>query len=233
MNVSTERPMLDPHIRPWIADVSSYWQRRGVPEEDRARLQTELERDLALAVAEGAAIDDLVAADPSDFACELAEANGLTNASGRTDPALTTTAFVVTAMVGALVGAIASVLLVYSWGVPVLDALPLTYSEEGVFAVGLHVVAVCICAAFGAGALRYRFRSHAGIKRTALLAGGFLLLGGAASVAPTMALAATFGYSTTTSVVLLELGIVIAFCLASLGVAQWLRTRTTQHPGSA
>lgn len=233
MNVSTEQPMLDPRLRLWIANVSSYWQRRGVSEGDRARLQTELERDLALAVTEGAAIDDLIAADPSEFARELAEANGLTNASGRTDPVLTTTAFVVTAMTGVLVGAIASALLVYSWGVPVLDALPLTYSEEGVFAVGLHVVAACICAAFAAGALRYRFRRHAGIKRTALLAGGFLLLGGAASVAPTMALAASFGYNNTASVVLMELGIVVAFCVAALLVAQWIRTRTTLRSGNA
>ncbi len=232
MNVSAEQPMLDPRFRPWIASVASYWERRGVSEADQTRLRAELERDLSLAVLEGAAVEDLIDADPSEFARELAEANGLTDASGRTDPTLTTTTFVVTAMVGAMVGAIASALLLYPLGVQVLDGLPLTYSGEGVFAVGLHVVASCICAAFAAGALRWRFRRHAKINRTALIAGGFLLLGGAASVAPTMALAASLNYNNTAPVVLMEVGIVLAFCIAGLLAGQWVRTRTTRREGA-
>ena len=233
MTVSAEQPGPDPHLQSWIAAVSSYWQRRGVSEEDRARLQAELERDLRLAVAEGAAVEDLISADPGEFARELPEANGLTDVSGRTDPVLTTTAFVVTAMVGALAGAIASAVLLYPLGLRVLDAVPLTYNGEGVFAVGLAVVASCVSAAFAACALRWRFRLHAGVRRTSLLAGAFLLLGGAASIAPTMALAARLDYNSTAPVVLTEVAIVLAFCIAGLLAAHWVHTRPTGGPTPA
>lgn len=223
----------DPCLQSWIAAVSTYWQRRGVSEEDRARLQGELERDLQVALAEGAATEDLIAVDPGDFAREVAGAHGLVNATGRTDPLLTKSSFVGTALVGVLGGAIASVVLVYPLGIRVLDALPLTFYGEGVFAMGLHVVAACICAVSAVCALRWRFRQHAGIRRSAMLAGPFLLLAGAVSVAPTMAFAVWLDYTISAAVVFTEVVIVLAFCIVGLLAAHWVRTRPTSDPERA
>ena len=59
----------------------------------------------------------------------------------------------------------------------------------------------------------------------ARLTGLFLLLGGALSVAPTMALAASLGYDNGALVVLMEVGLVLAFCVAGLRTARWILTR--------
>lgn len=226
--MSAEHSPLDPRLGAWVAVVSHDWQRRGVSDEDRARLRVDLERDLRLALAEGATVDALVDADPNEFARELAEADGLPTAPLRPDHSLTTTSLIVTALVGALAGAVASVLLVYPVGFRILDGLTLSYTGEGIFAIGLHVVAACICTAFAMAAVRWRFRFHQGIRRTTLLTGLFLLLGGALSVAPTMALAAGLGYNTGALVVLLEVGIVLAFCVAGLRTARWILTRKSR-----
>lgn len=79
------------------------------------------------------------------------------------------------------------------------------------------------------GAIRWRFRFHEGIRRTTLPTGLFLLLGGAASVAPTMALAASLGYANEAQVVALEVGIVFAFCVAGLLTARWILTSAQTH----
>ncbi|MDP3890739.1 hypothetical protein [Nocardioides sp.] len=226
--MSAEHPGLDPRVEDWVATVYHYWRRRGLSDPDRAQLRADLERDCRLALAEGATIDELTDADPDEFARELAEAAGLGYGVLRADPSMTATSFLVSALVGAVAGCIASLLLIYPIGTRLLDHLPLTDAGEGVFAIGLHVVAACACTASAMGALRWRFRFHVGILRTTLLAGLFLLLGGAVSVAPTMALAASLGYSTAAHVVLQELGIVFAFCLSGLLTAFWIGTRPSR-----
>jgi hypothetical protein len=222
--MSPEPSPLDPHLEAWVADVSYYWQRRGVSDQDRARLRVDLERDLSLALAEGATVDALVEADPNEFALELAEADGLPAASLHPDHSMTTTSLIVTALAGATAGAVASASLVYPVGLRLLDSLTLSYAGEGDFAIGLHVLAACICTAFAMAAVRWRFRFHPGIRRATLLTGLCLLLGGASSVAPTMALAASLGYNNEAPVVILEVGIVLAFCVAGLGTARWILT---------
>lgn len=223
--MSAEHSLLDPRLEEWVAVVSYYWQRRGISGEARARLRVALERDLRLALAEGATVDTLIDADPNEFAREIAEADGLPSAPLRPDHSLTTTSLLVTALVGALAGAVASVWLVYPLGYRLIDNLGLSYSGEGAFSVGLHVLAACICTAFASAAVRWRFRFQRGIRRTTLLTGLFLLLGGAFSVAPTMALAASLGYSRDAHAVLLEVGLVLPFCVAGLLTARWILTR--------
>lgn len=223
-----EQPHLDPRLEAWIAVVSKQWQRRGVSDEDRARLRADLERDLRLSLAEGATVDALTSADAGVFARDLAEADGLAAAPLRPDPPMTTTAFIATALVGAVSGAVASLVLVYAPGLRLMDALTPSDPGQGRFALGLHVLAALICTAFAMAAIRWRFRFQPGIRRITLLTGLFLLLGGAASVAPTMALAASLGYDNSAPVDLLEVGIVIAFCIAGLRTARWIFTRRSR-----
>src|SRR3954468_18576423 len=138
--MSAEHSALDPRLESWVAVVSYYWQRRGVSDQDRARLRVDLERDLRLAIAEGATAEALVDADPNEFARELAEADGLPTAALRPDHSMTTTSLIVTALVGALAGAVASAMLVYPVGLRLLDTLTLSYAGQGVLAIGLHVL---------------------------------------------------------------------------------------------
>ncbi|MEA2641195.1 MAG: hypothetical protein QOF51_2589 [Chloroflexota bacterium] len=130
-----------------------------------------------------------------------------------------------TALLGAGVGAGASLLLVYPPGLWFLDKLTVSLTAQGVYAVGLHAVAASVSVVFAMAAVRWRFRFHSGIRHTAIVTGLFLLLGGAESVVPTMALAASRDYSSRAPVVLLELGIVLAFCVFGLGAARWTLTR--------
>ena len=231
--MSAEQAPLDPRLQAWVAVVSYYWQRQGVSDLHRARLRVDLERDLRVALAEGATVDALADADPNEFARELAEADGLPTTPLRADHTMTTTSFVLTALGGAVPGAVASAALLYPLGIRLLDSLQLSPYGEGVFAVGLHVVAACLCAAVAMASIRWRFRFHEGIRRTTFLTGCFLLLGGAASVAPTMAFAASLGYPSEAQVVAQEVAIVIAFCAAGLLVARWVLTRKAAPPHQA
>ena len=231
--MSAEHSPLDPRLEAWVAAVSYYWQRRGVSEQDRARLRVDLERDLRLALAERATVQALADADPNEFARELAEADGLPPASLRPDHSMTTTSLIVTALVGAMAGAVASALLLYPVGLRLLDNLTLSYPGEGVFAIGLHVVAACICTVFAMAAVRWRFRFHQGIRRTTLLTGIFLLLSGALSVAPTIALAASLDYNNEALVVVLEVGIVLAFCVTGLRTGLWILTRRSRFTSAS
>jgi hypothetical protein len=114
-----------------------------------------------------------------------------------------------------------------------LDRLTVSRTAQGVLAVGLHALAACTCAVFAVAAVCWRFRFHSGIRRTAMVTGLFLLLGGAASVAPTMALAGSLGYSSQTPVLLLEVGIVLAFCVAGLGAARWILSVASGHSSAS
>lgn len=223
--MSAEQPPLDPRLQAWITVVSKQLQRRGVSEQDRARLRADLERDLRLSLAEGATVDALSSADAGEFARELAEADGLAATPLQPDHPMTTTSFIATALVGAAAGAGASLVLIYPPGLRLLDNLSLSYAGEGNFAVGLHVAAALSCTVFAMAAIHWRFRFQPGIRRITLLTGAFLLLSGALSVAPTMALAATFDYNAAAPVVLLEVGLVVAFCVAGLSAARWVQSR--------
>jgi hypothetical protein len=142
--MSGEQPPLDPRLEAWVTVVTYYWQRRVVFESDRARLRMDLERDLRHALAEGTSVDALTDADPSEFAIELAAADGLTTRPLRPDHPLTARSLVVTALLGAGVGAGASLLLVYPPGLWFLDKLTVSLTAQGVYAVGLHAVAASV-----------------------------------------------------------------------------------------
>jgi hypothetical protein len=98
-----------------------------------------------------------------------------------------------------------------------MDSLALSYAQEGLVAYALHGVSAVICAAVASLAVWWRFRFTPGIRRTALLTGLFLLLAGALSVLPTIALATALSYSTATSVVALEIAVVACFCARRCG----------------
>jgi hypothetical protein len=223
--MSAEQPRLDPRLESWIAVVTKQWQRRGISEHDRTRLRVELERDLRLSLAEGATVDALTSVDAREFARELAEAEGLATKPLRPDHPMTTTSYIVTALLGAAAGAAASLVLIYPLGLRIMDGLTLSYTAEGVFALGLHVLAALLCTVLAMAAVRWYFRFQPDIRRITLFTGAFLLLGGAVSIGPTMALAAALGYNNTTPVVLLEVGVVVGFCVAGLGAARWLLVR--------
>jgi hypothetical protein len=123
---------------------------------------------------------------------------------------------------------------VYVPGVRLVDSLTPSDPGQGRFTLGLHVLAALMCTAFGMAAVGWRLRFQSGIGRITLLTGLFLLLGGAASVAPTMTLAASLGYDSSAPVDLLEVGIFVAFFVAGLGIARWIlsrRPRPTQAAG--
>ena len=90
-----------------------------------------------------------------------------------------------------------------------------------------------LCTAFAMAAVRWRFRFQEGIRRTTLLTGLFLALGGALSVAPAVALAASLGYDSGAFAVLLEVAIVLTFCVAGLLTAGWILTRKQGPPAQA
>ncbi len=211
----------DPLLDAWIEAVSDQLRRSGASNRDRRRLRAELERDLRLGLADGASIEELTSGDPGIFARELAEADGLV-VSPRKNPSVTHATFVGTALAGATVGAAASLITIYPLGMRIVDNLRLTYGDQGGFAIGMHTVASLVCAAFSMFAVRWRFRDERRIWLIALTAGASLLLGGALSVAPTMAVAARLDYSSAIPVVTLEVSIVAAFCATALLLGLWL-----------
>jgi hypothetical protein len=214
---------LPPEVSAWFDLVDRRWQRLRVPARDRARLRLEAEADVTQSLAEGAAVADLVTADPALFATEVAEADGVWPRVRRRD--LTTGSLLVTALGGAALTALVLWWSYYPAASSVMDSFALDYDQQGRFAVGAHVVAALLCACGAAGAVRWRFRSDTRVNRTTWLTGLFLLLGGAASVGPTTAVAGALDYSTESSVVLLEILLVLGCCALGVLAARWVAAR--------
>lgn len=223
--MAAEHPGTDPRLQAWVAVVVYYWQREGVSDQDRIRLRADLDHDLGQSLAEGASIDDLIAADPGEFAREVAEADGILTGPLRPHHEMTTRSFIGTALAGAVGGAFVAAIVVYPFGLYILDQLQLSLAGERTFALCLHVIAACLCTASAMLAVWWRFRFQNGLHRVVALTGIFLILGGAASVLPTIALAASIGYSTRALPVLVEIVIVVGFCIAGLRMAVWVANR--------
>jgi len=226
-----EQPQRDPRLSQWLSVVDYYWQRLGVPTTERERLGDELRRDVQASLAEGASVEELIAVDPAQFASDIAEANEVPTAALRPDHALTTSSYVATALVGAVLGGLVALAVWYPPGERIMDQL--SYQEQGLVALVLHCGAACFATAGAMVAVHWRFRFQRHLRLAVVLTGGFLLLAGVASIFPTMALAASTGYSTQTPIVIDEVGLVLLFCTAGLLLARWIFGRVDRRPDPA
>ncbi|WP_134738256.1 hypothetical protein [Nocardioides sp. 503] len=225
----TNDQVLDPRLSAWVDVVDYYWQRATVPRGDRERLRVALEHDLASSVAEGASVEELVAADPAAFASEVAGADGIEPRELLLpDPPLTDAGLLGTVLTGAAAGAATSLATVYPIGFDLMDQSSLTYDQEGWAAVGMHGVAALVCLAAALASVWWRYRFRGRVRRTLLLTGGLLVVGGLVSIAPAMLLASATGYSSAAPVVLAEVGIVVGLC--SLGVLAARRLVSASQP---
>jgi hypothetical protein len=113
-----------------------------------------------------------------------------------------------------------------------MDDFALSYQQQGLFAVGLHAGAALIASAGAMFAVHRRFRFRRRQRLTVAVTGLFLLVGGAASVVPTMALAASVGYSSYPPIVITEVLVVLAFCTTGLLLARLVLSRADRTVGT-
>lgn len=215
----------------WLSVVDFYWQRLGVASTERDRLRKELRDNLEVSLAEGASVEEIIAADPGQFARDVAEASEVPTGTLRADHRLTTWSFVTTALVGAFLGGLIALAVWYPPGTRIMDQV--SYQDQGMVALGLHAGAACFALAGAMAAVRWRFRFHQHLRLVVGLTGVFLLLGGLASIFPTMALAASLGYSSQAPIVFNEVVLVLLFCTAGLLLARWVLGQVDRHTKAA
>lgn len=225
--------ILDPGLLAWIEDVFEHWTRVGVGADARELLRSELEADLTQALAGGANAAELTSICASEFADRVAQAHDLSTAvvvpRKITYHALTAAALVprqityraltATALGGAVLGAVASLSVVYPYAY-----VPTRLSEFWT-AMTVHVIAAVLTLAFACAAVAWRFRGTETMRRTVGFTALLMGLAGALSVLPTMAVARFFQYSSAAPVVLLELTLVSTFVVLGIISARWLATR--------
>lgn len=207
----------------WLDAVEARWRRTGIAGTTCARLRSELEADLSDALYSGAARDDLLAAEPYEFADQLARAHGLLGdgpvaGSARPTPA----AFATTALLGALAGAAAVWFVVW----PVLNQATSTVSDDTSVALFYSVGAVVVL--LGAAiAVRRRFRAYAGVRDVVGSLAG-LVAGSLAGLAPTLAISRALAYPSQPLLVLIEALPVLALAAAGILLARRFAARRAE-----
>lgn len=213
----------------WLAAVDRHWRRIGVPIARRLQLRGDLERDVAEALDSGASVADLTCDGPAEFAERVAHESDLAPTTHRpflgrwrASQSISYDNVIVTCLVGALVGAAVSAYVVF----PnlYLEALPWFAS-----ALLVDVAAAVVALGFGLGAVALRFPADPTLRPTLLFVGIGMSLGGLVSVAPTVAVAHTFGYSDSAPVVLLEVAMVAMCCAAGIAAGRWTAARRSSQ----
>lgn len=211
----------DPLIEEWIDAVEARWASAGVTGARRAGLRADLVADLEQASADGAPVDELLAEDPAAFAARVARASEVPRSRLARRPAwrFSVPGLMLGLLGGAVAGFVLALFTVYPGGMYVSDELELSYEQEGWVAVGMHVLAAAFSLAGALMVLAWAFPVRASAARTLVGLGAGVLAGGVASIWPTMALAHRLDYSFAPGVVLLEIAMVVGFCLAGAWVA--------------
>lgn len=218
----------DPRIEQWIDAVEAHWASAGVTGARRTGLRAELVADLGQAATEGAPVEELVAEDPAAFAARVARASQVPRSRLARRPAwrFSVPGLMLGLLGGAAAGFVLALFTVYPAGMYVSDELDLSYEQEGWAALGMHAVAAALALAGALTVLAWAFPVRASAARTLVALGAGVLVGGLVSIWPTMALAHRLDYSLALGVVLLEIAMVVGFCLAGAWVAWRVLQRT-------
>ena len=217
---------MDAPLQEWLDGVDDRWRRTGVPAVGRGRLRRELERDVADAIRGGAGTRDLTAADPDEFADQVARAHG------QPPPPVTETRpstgrVAATALGGAAIGAAVAWLI--AW--PIVIQLFTSASDNVLVAIAYPIGAILVV--LGAVvALRERFGVHASIGRVVLpsligLATGCLL-----GLPITLLIARSLAYPTNAALVLLEALPMFGLAVGGIYLARRVLARESE-PASA
>jgi hypothetical protein len=189
---------MDEPLQRWLDAVDERWRQIGLSPLVRGRLRRDLERDVGDALRTGADTDDLIATDPKDFADQVAQAQGHSDAPvAGGQPS--TKSVTITALAGALGGA--AVVWFVVW--PVLTRAVPTASDTTFIAVG-YLLGATVVLLGSVAALRRRFGADAAIAQVVLPTLTGLIVGGLVGLPATLLISRALAYPTDPVLVLLE-----------------------------
>jgi hypothetical protein len=209
-----------------ITAAGREWRRMGVPARDRQALAADVRLDLEAAVADGVPTDQLVDGDATVFARRLAEESGLRHVPPRYGP------IVATALAGAVAGMLVGVLIVvgvYTILVTVFN-LPRDFNSPPALAIGVYG-SVGLVALGGAVIWMLLLLRHVpAIGRTAAAITALTPLAAVVMVPLLMLFARSTGYSTSISIVLIEVALSIGgFAAATTLARRWSLARLLKN----
>ncbi|GIF23782.1 hypothetical protein BJ973_004392 [Actinoplanes tereljensis] len=205
-----------------ITAAAREWRRLGVPTRDRQTLAADLRLDLEAALADGVPADQLIDGDVTVFARRLVEESGVRHIPPRYGQ------IVATALAGAVVGALAGVLVVagvYMILVRLFN-LPGDFNAPAPLAAGIYYGGIGLIALAGAviGVLLL-LRHVPAIGRTAAAIAVLTPLCALVVVPLIMLFARATDYSTEIAIVLTEVALsIIGFAAATTMARRWSLT---------
>jgi len=231
----SEPPFWHPLLTVWVDRVDAEWRRSRVGDAQREAMRRDLVEDLAQARLAGASLGALTGVDPAQFARDVADAYSVDRARAsipRRWPRATALGaarfrMVVAALSGAVAGGALALVTVYPFGLAIADGFVGSGTGEWLSVLLVHVAAACLAALCGSLGVLVEFRSRVDASRLAAWAGVGLLGSGAVVTVVTVAFAWSTGFQSRSSVLLVEVGIVLVGLVAGL----MLLTHRVLQPG--
>lgn len=209
---------VDEDVDVWLVAVDDRWREIGVPGLERARLRRELERDVAAALDAGAGLLDLIGTDPTDFADQVATAQG--HPIPRREGVPPTPMRIAATALG---GAVAGALVVWLGVWPYLNDIAPTLSDAASMWLYYSVGGVIVL--LGAtGALRLRL-GRIGLCRELAPTLIGLVAGCLVGLAPAIAISHALDYPTQPVLVLIEATSLLALAVGGIILARRVATR--------
>ena len=204
-----------------LAIAEHEWRSRGVDRHDIAALSADLRQDLEAASADGVSPDQLVGPDIRGFARRLADESGARRVPYEYRRLL------ITALAGAVPGALLGYLFLAWVRVPVDVELPARWAVFTYYGIpALVVVGGCLVA------VSRRMRDVPEIRRTVAAMSVLVPVVGAAITPVTMGFAALTGYSTALPVLLFEVALVGSVLAGAIMAARRWALRAHHRAGS-
>jgi hypothetical protein len=214
-----------PSLTTWVDRVDARWRQLGVPTERRRELRIELVTDLAQARLDGAPLAELVGTDPERFAADVAIAHGLqlsstpagSETASRKDPGdVSVPRVAVSGLLGSAVGGVVSLVAMLPFVGWVTHHLGDGSAAQAAAMLTVYVIAALVAAVCGGLAVSSACADSPSAHHLGRRAAKGLVVSGAVATLVTVSFARTTDYSTESSAVLCEMGLVIGICLLGL-----------------
>jgi len=239
-----------PRLTTWVDVVEARWQRLGLSAIRRGELRADLVTDLAQALVAGAPLEELLAVDPERFAVDVAVAHGwvpndvtgeamdkpASSISPRALPrsvrgeASISVRVVVAGLLGTTVGGVVGLVALLPFVGWVLRHTPYDYALQALGMLAIYATAALLAAVSGGLAVASACADRPDRRQLGLRVTAALILSGVTATLVTVGYARSTEYSTRTSVVLTELGLVFGTLVVGLVIAA--RTSRPVRPGA-
>ncbi len=211
-------------VSAFVDEVETAWIRDGLPSRTRRRLAHELEDSLHAALADGATLEEVLAADARTLAAEIASAEGIAADSRAYDePNLR-------GLVAWAIGS-ATAMAAFIWFFALIPVGMIFYNESSTasLVVSLSLIyGICGVLTLGAAArgMAHYLREVENTRRTVVLATAAMGITGAVGVGICVGVARLTNYSSAPVVILFY--VLIVGALMSAGIAAAWRSRRPQ-----